>query len=531
MEVLDIAVELRKNKIVTKPLLGVFGENSTGKSRFLNSLIEKKIFDTEIGDTTKVFTLLTSNLEEFKKNKSFQVLSSKEYKPLEESNNQILEYLNIIDLPGVGKGDIKREKDIQDIVREVDFIVFVVDASAGPKKSSVDILKTIINNLSNKDIFLVLNKIDAILDEDLDEHEQCKQLEVFNKYSSELKNEGINLIFSLPYCSKNKSNEFFSKEIEKFRHMVLENLKGLSYIANINNYINNAVNNGNNQYSSIINSNFFNNAGNELSQYFLNYIEIHLPETLNNLTDDYIVDNKEKLVESVFDNLQKDALSNMYPYLESIKKNVIDYYEKPFSDIQSIAKVINKNIYTITNQKNDTKFTADINISGIESNALGIGILAGTGGLIAELALGSLLIPGIGILIGVAGILYAIFTSKSSKAKKIRNKITEEFQNKKSVIQSQVSEKLSILIKEINENIYRNFIKNINDIKHETSINKDKLINKAQLDIDETTVAFFTQFYELKKAEDDNRNNKIRETEKISIFNRIKNFFKRKIKK
>jgi len=145
-----------------RPNVGVFGENSTGKSTFLNAMLgNKEEFKMGFGETTNKITVLYKNEKPTPVNSSgFSQLHSKwKYK---KANYKHLDYMNLFDIPGFGQQF--SHEDLSVVVQELDIIFWFIDASKGVKKDDKAFLKNI-KGLDTK-VIIVLNKIDTISEND-----------------------------------------------------------------------------------------------------------------------------------------------------------------------------------------------------------------------------------------------------------------------------------------------------------------------------------------------------------------------------
>lgn len=144
------------------PNVGVFGENSTGKSTFLNAMLgNKDEFKMGFGETTDKITILYKNekpLPEGKSNFS-QLYSNRNYKKM---NYKHLDYMNLFDIPGFGQ---QFSHDIlSEVIQEMDIVFWFIDASTGVKKDD----KLFLENIKGSDtkVIIILNKIDRISEND-----------------------------------------------------------------------------------------------------------------------------------------------------------------------------------------------------------------------------------------------------------------------------------------------------------------------------------------------------------------------------
>ncbi len=140
---------------VYTPNVGVFGENSTGKSTFLNAMLgNKDQFKMGFGETTNKITVL------FEKKRPPAIKGIKQ--EYIRKNYRHLKYMNLFDIPGFGQQF--SEVALRKVVKEMDVVFWFIDASKGVKKEDKLFLESI-KGLSTK-VIIVLNKIDAISEND-----------------------------------------------------------------------------------------------------------------------------------------------------------------------------------------------------------------------------------------------------------------------------------------------------------------------------------------------------------------------------
>lgn len=161
-----------------KPNVAVFGENSTGKSTFLNALLgTKDQFKMGLGETTqKVTVLYKGSYPDFESNFSVgRVKAGYDY----------LNYMNLLDVPGFGQ--TFSHEDLRRLLNSVDVLFWVVDTSRGFKKDDLEFLQALKG--SDAKIIVILNKIDALCDENAETEELIseimKQVEQVNKLFKE----------------------------------------------------------------------------------------------------------------------------------------------------------------------------------------------------------------------------------------------------------------------------------------------------------------------------------------------------------
>lgn len=145
-----------------KPNVGVFGENSTGKSTFLNAMLgNKDEFKMGFGETTNKITVLYKEKKPVQEGKSSfsQLYSNRNYRKMDYRH---LNYMNLFDIPGFGQKF--SHKELSKVIQEIDIVFWFIDASKGVKKDD----KLFLENIKGLDtkVIIVLNKIDAISEND-----------------------------------------------------------------------------------------------------------------------------------------------------------------------------------------------------------------------------------------------------------------------------------------------------------------------------------------------------------------------------
>jgi len=182
-----------------KPNVGVFGENSTGKSTFLNAMLgTKDEFKMGFGETTNKITVLYKNTKPVPPGKSgfSQLHTQKNYK---EMNYRHLNYMNLFDIPGFGQQFSHDE--LAKVIEEMDVIFWFIDASKGVKKDD----KLFLENIKGLDtkVIIVLNKIDAISENDEIENLLKEINTEISKIKTFFKDENVmeNLVTVFPFSA------------------------------------------------------------------------------------------------------------------------------------------------------------------------------------------------------------------------------------------------------------------------------------------------------------------------------------------
>ncbi len=153
----------------SKPIIGVYGVTSVGKSTFLNLLLLSKEFEIGMGETTKSIHIL----QHINNNDKviFDDLSIKsEYI---KKDYALLNHFSIIDIPGTNKSF--SDRDIKHIIDKLDTIIWIFDIQGDISSRDLNFLQNIIlKNMINT--IVVLNKIDTVAENiDIDEESEITE--------------------------------------------------------------------------------------------------------------------------------------------------------------------------------------------------------------------------------------------------------------------------------------------------------------------------------------------------------------------
>jgi small GTP-binding protein len=178
------------------PNVGVFGENSTGKSTFLNAMLgNKDEFKMGFGETTNKITVLYKHKKPVPPEKS-GLNAKRIYKKMKYTH---LDYMNLFDIPGFGQ---QFSHDVlSNVIQEMDIVFWFIDASTGVKKDDKLFLENI-RNLDTK-VIIVLNKIDAV-SENNEIDDLIKEINgEMTKIKTFFKEEGVlnNLVTIFPFSA------------------------------------------------------------------------------------------------------------------------------------------------------------------------------------------------------------------------------------------------------------------------------------------------------------------------------------------
>lgn len=134
-----------------KPNVGVFGENSTGKSTFLNALLgNKDQFKMGFGETTDKITALYSGKapHKFKNIETSHLINDYDH----------LKFMHIYDIPGFGQ---KFSHGIlSSVLKRMDIVFWFINASSGIKAEDKKFLELLKGNSTR--VIVIYNKIDTI---------------------------------------------------------------------------------------------------------------------------------------------------------------------------------------------------------------------------------------------------------------------------------------------------------------------------------------------------------------------------------
>ena len=158
------------------------GTISNGKSTLINALLEMDLLPMELGATTSLITTLQQGDNSIVA--TFNDGTTQTY-PIEKSSikeiseNDFVESINIyiekfpyqgikfIDTPGINDISENREGRTFNYVPLADVVVFLVDASKGLTQEEKQFFENKIVKANKDRIFVVLNKIDAVTDEEI----------------------------------------------------------------------------------------------------------------------------------------------------------------------------------------------------------------------------------------------------------------------------------------------------------------------------------------------------------------------------
>ncbi len=214
------------------------GTISNGKSTLINGLIGKDLLPMELGATTSLITTIQTG-----KNKIVALFNDGSTKNYELSKSSIQEIskenyveniqifmedflyqgIKFVDTPGINDISQTREGRTFNYVPFADAVIFIVDASKGLTKEEQSFFDSKIVKANKDKIFIVLNKIDTIDEEDI-ELEKLLSSNIVNEYS-------IYQISALKYLVgmiKNDSERIEKSGVLNFKNDLNKYLFGLN---------------------------------------------------------------------------------------------------------------------------------------------------------------------------------------------------------------------------------------------------------------------------------------------------------------
>ena len=243
-------------KIFGKNIIGVGGCFSSGKSAFINSILEERILPIDTIITTSFPTyilnetinrniLLTSFQEMLEVDKlDLKKLSHRFYeeygvhlstvvdKIFIENNSFDYENLALLDTPGYNADSDSGKKDMEisySQLRRVKYIIWIIDINnGGLRNDDLDF----INSLGkDKEIFFVINKADTVSDEKA-------RYDVYQHIQNQIENEKFNSLGVALYSSRSSKNKekktYPGNDVKKFLAQI-NNLENINFLEDIGN--------------------------------------------------------------------------------------------------------------------------------------------------------------------------------------------------------------------------------------------------------------------------------------------------------
>ena len=154
---------------LAKPIIGIYGVTSVGKSTFLNALLKTSTLKMGIGETTKKIHFIQHS----KNNKKVEFENVSLEKEYIFKNIELLKEFSLVDVPGTNKSF--SDNDIKSIIEKLDVIIWIFDIQSDVSRRDLDFLQNIILKNMLKTV-VVLNKIDSGSDDidfdDVDEYNE-----------------------------------------------------------------------------------------------------------------------------------------------------------------------------------------------------------------------------------------------------------------------------------------------------------------------------------------------------------------------
>ena len=250
-------------KIFGKNIIGVGGCFSSGKSAFINSILEERILPIDTIITTSFPTyilnetinrniLLTSFQEMLEVDKlDLKKLSHRFYeeygvhlstvvdKIFIENNSFDYENLALLDTPGYNADSDSGKKDMEisySQLRRVKYIIWIIDINnGGLRNDDLDF----INSLGkDKEIFFVINKADTVSDEKA-------RYDVYQHIQNQIENEKFNSLGVALYSSRTSKNKekrtYPGNDVKKFLAQI-NALKNINFLEDIGNRFKKIIN-------------------------------------------------------------------------------------------------------------------------------------------------------------------------------------------------------------------------------------------------------------------------------------------------
>ena len=225
-------------KIFGKNIIGVGGCFSSGKSAFINSILEERILPIDTIITTSFQEMLEVDKLDLKKlshrfYEEYGVhLSTVVDKIFIENNSFDYENLALLDTPGYNADSDSGKKDMEisySQLRRVKYIIWIIDINnGGLRNDDLDF----INSLGkDKEIFFVINKADTVSDEKA-------RYDVYQHIQNQIENEKFNSLGVALYSSRSSKNKekktYPGNDVKKFLAQI-NNLENINFLEDIGN--------------------------------------------------------------------------------------------------------------------------------------------------------------------------------------------------------------------------------------------------------------------------------------------------------
>lgn len=340
--------------LANKHIVAVGGGFSSGKSKFINSLVGKETLPTDTKPTTSIPTFLAKGKEDriYPYNifgnkteidqEALQAITHAFHEKYKLSFTRILKSVNLqfegmpyeniifLDTPGYTKSDYQKQADNTDKavakkhLQVADYLIWVVDINQGTiPKEDLDF----INDLKlDKDILIILNKADTKIKKEIQD--------IIKVTKANLKRAGINTVGVTAYSSLEKKI-YFKDELNSFLNKIEKDKKK----ADMLNTYNNAFDNYINYHEKTIE-----NERNKLSNFNKFYLLSSESEDNMLFIDDLITESKKKIKR------EKNILKN----IKELKKDYIDQVKNILEDMD-IDYIIKKQNYIGTKSNNHSQ--------------------------------------------------------------------------------------------------------------------------------------------------------------------------------
>lgn len=350
-------------KIFGKNIIGVGGCFSSGKSAFINSILEERILPIDTIITTSFPTyilnetinrniLLTSFQEMLEVDKlDLKKLSHRFYeeygvhlstvvdKIFIENNSFDYENLALLDTPGYNADSDSGKKDMEisySQLRRLKYIIWIIDINnGGLRNDDLDF----INSLGkDKEIFFVINKADTISDEKA-------RYDVYQHIQNQIENEKFNSLGVALYSSRSTKNKekrtYPGNDVKKFLAQI-NDLKNINFLEDIGNRFKRIINeidkilaDSQNKSDKLINTvNQYDAAMYKLDEYSKKYSSEDLIKIIN--------DEKEKKGNiRELEKLVNDFIIEYVNELQDLFKNIETEFELGRGKLSNYIKNIN----------------------------------------------------------------------------------------------------------------------------------------------------------------------------------------------
>lgn len=133
----------------------VVGEYNSGKSSFINALLDIDLLNTGVTPTTDRINIITSKKKQSDSNIEFLHIE-----------NDITMQMDIVDTPGTNSIFREHQEIVESYIKLADFIIFLTSTERPLSESEVMFLKMIRGKWDRK-LIVCINKIDLVNDDDL----------------------------------------------------------------------------------------------------------------------------------------------------------------------------------------------------------------------------------------------------------------------------------------------------------------------------------------------------------------------------